>query len=189
MSDASVTTRRYVGRFAPSPTGLLHFGSLIAAVASYLQARSHRGLWRVRIENLDPPREQPGAATHTLRTLEAYGFQWDGEVMYQSRRMPVYREAVNDLVSAGHAYYCGCSRTQIEAAGKTGAFGPIYPGTCSADNVPGRRGRSVRVVTHDRHVGFNDEHQGSYEQRLESEVGVLSSAAQTLHGLSPGGSD
>ncbi len=162
---------RYIGRFAPSPTGALHFGSLIAAVGSYLQARSQQGLWRVRIEDLDPPREQPGAAAHILRTLDAYGLHWDGEVMYQSRRTPAYLEALNDLVAAGHVYYCGCTRSQIEAARRIGAFGPIYPGTCRKGMTFRGRGRSLRALTHDRSISFSDAHLGDYSQRLESEVG------------------
>lgn len=161
----------YVGRFAPSPTGPLHFGSLIAAVGSYLQARSQQGLWRVRIEDLDPPREQPGAAAHILRTLDAYGLHWDGEITYQSRRTPAYLEALNDLITAGHAYYCGCTRSQIKAAGRVGAYGPIYPGTCRTGITSHGRGRSLRVLTHDQPISFRDAHLGDYSRRLEPEVG------------------
>ena len=87
----------YIGRFAPSPTGLLHIGSLLTALASYADARAQGGRWLVRMEDLDPPREMPGAAAHILRTLEAFGFEWDGEVAYQSRRHPLYRAALQSL--------------------------------------------------------------------------------------------
>ncbi|MGH8502278.1 MAG: tRNA glutamyl-Q(34) synthetase GluQRS [Gammaproteobacteria bacterium] len=161
----------YVGRFAPSPTGPLHYGSLIAAVGSYLQARSRAGLWRVRIEDLDPPREQPGAAANILRTLEAYGFRWDGEVMYQSRRLPSYRAALGGLVRARNAYYCNCTRKRVEADGNPGAFGMIYSGACRDRRWAPGRGRSLRVVTHDQPIRFCDENFGDCCQRLESQIG------------------
>lgn len=94
----------YIGRFAPSPTGLLHIGSLLTAVASYADARAHQGKWLVRIEDLDPPREMPGAAADILRTLEAFGFEWDGEVAYQSRRYDLYQDTLDRLKAAGLVY-------------------------------------------------------------------------------------
>ena len=97
-------------RFAPSPTGLLHAGSMMTAVGSYLEARSRGGEWWVRMEDLDPPREMPGAADHILRTLEAFGFEWDGEVVYQSQRHHLYQAALQQLVDSGHVYPCSCSR-------------------------------------------------------------------------------
>src|SRR6185295_78909 len=101
----------YTGRFAPSPTGPLHFGSLVAALASWLDARAARGRWLVRIEDLDTPRVQPGAADGILRSLERLGLHWDGEVLYQSRRAPLYREAVEKLQQ--NVYWCGCTRREI----------------------------------------------------------------------------
>lgn len=159
----------YIGRFAPSPTGPLHFGSLIAAVGSYVQARSQRGLWRVRIEDIDPPREQRGAATNILRALDIYGFRWDGGVMYQSRRTQAYRAALDQLVSTRQAYYCNCTRKQVEANGEPGAFGTIYSGICRSRNLT--RGRSLRVVTNDQPIRFEDQNFGGCCQRLESEIG------------------
>ena len=94
----------YIGRFAPSPTGLLHIGSLLTAVASYADARAHQGKWLVRIEDLDPPREMPGAADDILRTLEAFGFEWDGEIAYQSRRYDLYQDTLDRLKAAGLVY-------------------------------------------------------------------------------------
>ena len=104
---------QYRGRYAPSPTGPLHFGSLVAAVGSYLEARRHGGLWLLRMEDLDPPREQPGAARAILRTLQACGMQWDGEVLYQSRRGDAYRAALDRLNQQGLIYPCACTRREI----------------------------------------------------------------------------
>lgn len=163
---------RYTGRFAPSPSGPLHFGSLVAAVGSYLQARSQGGRWLVRIEDLDPPRERPGAALQIVRSLEAYGLHWDGDILYQSRRILAYREAVCRLIEASHAYPCTCSRRDIETVAASGPFGLIYPGSCR--NAPARGSRSdaaIRVVTHDNQINFEDGNLGYTSQRLSSEVG------------------
>src|SRR5689334_3538966 len=109
--QCTLSALMYVGRFAPSPTGPLHFGSLVAAVASWLDARAAGGRWLVRIEDLDRPRVQPGAAEEILRTLAAFGLEWDGEVLYQSCREPLYRDALQRLEP--HTYWCACSRREI----------------------------------------------------------------------------
>ncbi|MGU3414269.1 tRNA glutamyl-Q(34) synthetase GluQRS [Enterobacteriaceae bacterium C23F] len=114
----------YIGRFAPSPSGELHFGSLIAALGSYLQARAQRGKWLVRIEDIDPPREVPGAAQTILRQLEHYGLHWDGEVVWQSQRHDAYRERLAWLHEQGLSYYCTCTRARIQSVGG------IYDGHC-----------------------------------------------------------
>lgn len=163
-----MSEQRYVGRFAPSPTGPLHFGSLVAAVGSYLQARSRGGRWLARIDDLDTLREQPGASACILDALKIYGFHWD-EVVYQSRRTDRYRDAQIRLTRAGDAFHCDCTRKMIAAHGRAGAFGPIYPGTCRARGLSA--GRGLRLRTHDREIGFNDELLGYHRQRLESEVG------------------
>ena len=118
----------YVGRFAPSPTGPLHFGSLVAALASWLDARAAEGRWLVRIEDLDAPRAVPGAADDILRTLEALGLGWDGPVLYQSRRAASYRAALATL----DTYWCGCTRREIadSSIGRASDGAQIYPGTC-----------------------------------------------------------
>ncbi|RTZ15000.1 tRNA glutamyl-Q(34) synthetase GluQRS [Vibrio aquaticus] len=124
----------YIGRFAPSPSGPLHFGSLIAALGSYFQAKSQRGQWLVRIEDLDPPREMPGASKLILETLEAYQLHWDGEVVYQSERHDLYQDQINTWLQSGQAYYCQCTRKQIKAAGG------FYMATC----------RDLALTNHDQ---------------------------------------
>jgi glutamyl-Q tRNA(Asp) synthetase len=114
----------YIGRFAPSPSGELHFGSLIAALGSYLQARARQGKWLVRIEDIDPPREVPGAAQTILRQLEHYGLHWDGDVLWQSQRHDAYRERLTWLHEQGLSYYCTCTRARIQSVGG------IYDGHC-----------------------------------------------------------
>lgn len=158
----------YVGRFAPSPTGPLHFGSLLAAVASYLDARKAGGRWLVRIENIDPPREQPGAIASILQALEDYGFEWDDAVVYQSASEAAHHRAVETLIERGLAYPCGCSRRDLADAPR-GPLGSIYPGTCRRGSTAADT--AIRVRTHDRPVGIDDRLQGRYEQRLESESG------------------
>ena len=161
----------YRGRFAPSPTGDLHFGSLVTAVASYLDARSVGGQWLVRIENLDPPREVPGSADNILRTLEAFGFRWDGAVLYQSDRAHFYQEVINNLIGARLAYPCACSRRELAGSAKPGIDGPVYPGNCRKGLPPDREGRAVRLLTDDDEISFEDRIQGQCGQRLESEIG------------------
>ncbi len=162
---------RYCGRFAPSPTGPLHFGSLLAAVASFLQARVRNGIWRVRIEDLDPPRETAGAAADILRTLEVFGLHWDGEVRYQGRRGPAYAAAVEKLADAGRIFPCACSRREIADRGIGGVDGPVYPGTCRNGLPPGRSARALRVRTDAAVVSFNDAIQGPMSLDLERAVG------------------
>ncbi|MEM6640641.1 MAG: tRNA glutamyl-Q(34) synthetase GluQRS [Pseudomonadota bacterium] len=119
----------YVGRFAPSPTGPLHAGSLVTAVVSYLQARMSGGQWLLRIEDIDPPREQPGAATHIIATLESYGFRWDGPIRFQSERLEHYRRQLDSIKQ--HTFWCQCSRRDIQDARRTAVLSHNgYPGTC-----------------------------------------------------------
>ena len=120
----------YRGRFAPSPTGPLHFGSLVAAVGSYLDAKHHQGKWLVRIEDLDTPRSVKGAADNILRTLENFGLHWDGDVLYQSQRTDAYEEALQKLQVIGAAYPCSCTRKDIADSALHGIDGMVYPGTC-----------------------------------------------------------
>jgi glutamyl-Q tRNA(Asp) synthetase len=172
MSGASVTQHpSYCGRFAPSPTGPLHFGSLVAAVGSFLQARAHGGRWLVRMEDLDPPREVAGAADDILRTLERFGLAWDGEVMYQSRRAAAYREAIEQLRRRGVLYACGCSRREIADSSIAGIDGPVYPGTCRHGLPAGRLERALRVRTDGARIAFDDRWQGRQVCELEGLIG------------------
>ena len=172
-SDSSATgtiatAKQYVGRFAPSPTGPLHFGSLVAAVASYLQARAREGLWLVRIEDIDPPREQPGASELIVTALEAYGFEWDGPVIYQGQSRPQHDAALQTLIDQGLAYPCGCSRKDLADVPR-GPLGTIYPGTCRAGcDAPET---AIRLRTTDELITFDDALQGPQTQCLESESG------------------
>lgn len=158
----------YIGRFAPSPTGPLHFGSLLAAIASYLQSRTANGRWLLRIEDIDPPREQPGADKLILDTLESYGFEWDGPVTYQSHFRERHEASIEKLIATGLAYPCSCSRRDLAAAVR-GPLGAIYPGTCrkgcESSDV------AVRVRTHGNPITFTDRLQGRRTMRLESASG------------------
>jgi glutamyl-Q tRNA(Asp) synthetase len=158
----------YVGRFAPSPTGPLHFGSLAAAVASYLQARVNDGQWLLRIEDIDPPREQPGATDAILKALDRYGFEWHHDVIYQSASRQAHEEALQSLLSRALAYHCGCSRRDLADAPR-GALGTIYPGTCR--NGCDAAETAIRLRTTEVPVSFVDGLQGPQSQRLEPESG------------------
>ncbi len=162
----------YCGRFAPSPTGPLHLGSLVAAVGSYLQAKSRQGQWLVRIEDLDPPREIPGAADAILRTLERYGLYWDKTVTYQSQRHNAYAAALDELTRQGVLYPCDCSRKEVAATGRAGPYGMIYSGRCRAHHKAGTTSRSaLRVRVHDQPIVFEDALRGRVSQQLAQEVG------------------
>lgn len=163
--------KSYRGRFAPSPTGPLHFGSLIAAVASYLDARSHNGEWLVRIEDVDTPRVIAGAADDILSTLANCGLVWDGPIVWQSRRNDAYAAALRTLVELGVVYPCGCSRREIADSALNGIEGPVYPGTCRSGVAPGKTPRALRIDTRAQHIAFDDLLQGRVTQDLETAVG------------------
>jgi glutamyl-Q tRNA(Asp) synthetase len=165
----SARNKTYRGRFAPSPTGPLHFGSLIAAVGSFLDARSCDGEWLVRMEDLDPPREVSGAADDILRTLEAFGLYWDSEVMYQSQRHDAYQQALEQLEHAQLVYPCGCSRKDIQ--GNAAGSGDVYPGTCRNGLPQGREARSLRLRVPDLDARFGDRLQGDIEEWLPGKSG------------------
>ncbi len=162
----------YRGRFAPSPTGPLHFGSLIAAIGSYLQARSQHGEWLVRMEDLDPPREVAGASDAILRTLEHYGFEWDGPVLYQSSRTEAYLETLEQLRREGRSYRCSCTRKQIaDETQRLGLPAGVYPGSCRGAAISEHQRHAIRLLSPEGVVGFHDALQGHYSQQLEKEVG------------------
>jgi len=154
----------YTGRFAPTPSGHLHFGSLVAALASYLDARAVGGRWLLRMEDLDPPREEPGAQAAILTALESYGFEWDGEMVRQSDRHEAYQQVIDRLFSQGLAYACTCSRKQLEP------YQGIYPGLCrNAGHDPEDAAIRLRVPELDYH--FIDRVQGEFRQHLGREAG------------------
>ncbi len=178
----------YLGRFAPSPTGPLHFGSLVAALASYCDAKANQGKWLVRMEDVDKPREMAGAADDILRTLEAFGFAWDGEVLYQSQRVAIYENSLSYLQHKGLIYACSCSRKEIaDSATHNGIDGAIYPKICyqktsknisdkSASDFNASDSRtetaSWRINVDDAgSIAFVDAIQGNVSQNLSRDIG------------------
>jgi glutamyl-Q tRNA(Asp) synthetase len=160
------------GRFAPSPTGPLHLGSLVAAVGSWLFARREAGTWLVRMEDLDTPRVIAGSADEILRALERYGLTWDGDVVYQSQRIALYDHALNALRAKNLVYDCGCSRAELSrAASAPVGREPIYPGTCRGGLPAGRVARAVRFRTSHEVIRFDDAIRGSIEEDVANETG------------------
>lgn len=161
-----------VGRFAPSPSGPLHFGSLLAALGSYLSIRRQGGLWLLRIEDLDPLRTVPGSEDQLLRTLEGLGLEWDGPLLRQSERSAAYETALEQLAGQGVLFPCSCSRKEILAsAPHAGEEGPIYPGTCREGLRAGQEARALRLRVDDSCITFVDRLYGPYQQNLAEEVG------------------
>ena len=161
----------YVGRFAPSPTGPLHFGSLVAALASWLDARAAGGTWQLRMEDLDRRRERPGAAATIVRQLEAAGLEWDGPVSYQSARTAFYDRALEPLQRAGLTYACGCTRREMADSALAIDGSRIYPGTCRDGIALGRSARALRLRTPEKPICFTDRLQGVIVQSVAREVG------------------
>jgi len=161
-----------IGRFAPSPTGPLHFGTLLAALGSYLVAKQSSGRWLLRIEDLDQPRVVAGSADAMLSLLDDLGFEWDGQVLYQSQRFERYRDILNLLGNNGYLFECACSRREILAsAPHSGDEGPVYPGTCREGPKGQRAERSIRLRVDDRPVVFEDKLYGEQQQNLQAEIG------------------
>lgn len=160
-----------IGRFAPSPSGPLHFGSLLAALASFLEARTRNGCWLVRIEDIDTPRVVPGAADAILRSLEAHGLYWDGSVLYQSRRLASYTAALARLDAADSLYPCTCSRRELARWTSPGVTGRVYPGFCRSGPRRPQRPAALRVRTQSIRIRFVDRLQGGFSQQLEVDVG------------------
>jgi glutamyl-Q tRNA(Asp) synthetase len=154
----------HAGRFAPSPTGDLHFGSLISAVASFLQAKQLNGEWLIRMEDIDPPREIPGSAKRILEDLGRLGMNSDRPVLFQSTRTAAYDSAIDTLLSEGKAFWCGCSRKDLPPSG-------IYPGTCREGLAPGTEARTVRLNVAGSIICFTDLIQGAVEENLEQSTG------------------
>ncbi|MBL4572324.1 MAG: tRNA glutamyl-Q(34) synthetase GluQRS [Gammaproteobacteria bacterium] len=155
----------YIGRFAPSPTGPLHFGSLLAALASFLDARANQGKWLMRIEDLDPPREPAGSAELILQQLQDLGMIWDDEVLYQSTRLDAYKEIVDQLQDRDLCYPCNCTRGQVREMGR------LYNGSCRKRCAPPEKPYALRLKTKALEIGFDDEIQGHFSQQLELDAG------------------
>lgn len=163
----------YRGRFAPSPTGPLHFGSMVAALGSYLHAKRRQGVWLLRMEDVDEPRCNQQAASAILRSLEACGFAWDGEVMVQSQRKARYRAVLEQLLAAGRVFPCACTRSELTVSGAGAAIdgGLLYPGTCRNGLPAGRLPRAWRLRVADVDVAFDDGLLGHQSQNLARDVG------------------
>ena len=160
-----MNNQTYRGRFAPSPTGELHLGTLLAAVGSYLQARSQQGEWLMRIEDVDTTRSVEGAADALLRALESFGFEWDGEEVYQSQRTEFYQSALDILSKKDLIYPCTCSRKKLADEGL------VYAGHCRHRHLPLNEEHALRLRIEDRITGFDDQVIGKYQQQLASECG------------------
>jgi len=173
MSSINPNSQAYIGRFAPSPTGPLHFGSLVSALASYVDAHHNHGKWLVRMEDLDPPREQAGAADAILHCLEDYGLEWDDSVLYQSQRWDIYETYLEQLRQQGLIYACNCSRQDLQA------MGGIYNGRCRNRFVDITKPHAQRLKLYDLPPGFSDSDQltftdliqGKQTQNLRTEAG------------------
>jgi len=161
----------YRGRFAPSPTGPLHFGSLVAAAGSFLEARTQGGAWLLRMEDVDAPRCSQAAADDILRTLEACGFAWDGEVVRQSRRTEAYEAALERLKDRGRVFACACTRKELADSAIAPDGAAIYPGTCRQGVPAGRLARAWRLRVGNARVGFDDAIQGRIDSDLALDAG------------------
>jgi len=164
--------KKYRGRFAPSPTGPLHLGSMITAVASYLQAKSQNGHWLLRIDDIDTPRVIAGATDDILRTLTCFKMYWDESIFFQSQQQPHYQAALAQLDHQDDIYHCLCSRKQIATIAKPGPYGPIYPGKCRhlKQHAPHHRS-AIRLKTHATCITINDRVQGKVSQNIQQDIG------------------
>lgn len=166
-------TAQHVGRFAPSPTGPLHFGSLVAALGSHVAARAAGGRWLLRIDDIDPPREQRGAVDTIRRQLEAHGLEWDGEIVFQGRRGEHYAAALERLHACGVLYRCTCTRRELAAAAAHGPLGTVYPGTCRAGPAAPRRDAALRLRMDAGWVTLDDAVQGHCALDAGADLGDL----------------
>jgi len=169
---ATSPTPSYVGRFAPSPTGPLHFGSLVTAVASYLQAQVNNGVWLIRVEDIDPPREVADSADQILESLKAHGFEWDEDnVLWQSSRLDDYEAAIRKLYDAGVVFPCECSRKQLKESAEQGPLGLIYPGTCRHADLPYTDSGTMRMLTDGVPVHIEDQLQQPVDCIPDRDIG------------------
>ena len=164
----------YVGRFAPSPSGPLHYGSLVTATASYLQAKHNDGQWLLRIEDIDPPREISGATDDILFTLERFEFEWDQAPLYQSTRLEQYRSVINNLVRLDQVYACSCSRKDLANDIQKSELGKRYPGTCANKKLDTTDASfNLRLRTENKNVTFQDATYGEIAHNLFKEIGDI----------------
>jgi len=163
---------QYIGRFAPSPTGPLHFGSLVAAVASYCDAKAKQGQWLLRIENVDTTREVKGAAQGMIECLEAYGFEWDGDILFQNQRSAIYQDYLDKLIDLGLAYPCQCTRKAIaDMNPDIGLEGYLYPGTCRHNKPAHGDSHAWRMPVGDQTVAFHDRTVGLMTHNMARDIG------------------
>jgi len=155
----------YIGRFAPTPSGYLHFGSLVAALASYLDARQQQGQWLIRVEDLDQPRSVPGASQHIIDTLACYGMHSDGEILFQQDRLALYRAQTDQWLETGQAYYCNCSRRELAK------FHGVYPGTCRNRQLSAADDHAVRLIVPDQAITTLDRLQPPVTENLNNTLG------------------
>lgn len=166
--------QNYVGRFAPSPSGPLHYGSFVAATASYLQAKHNNGQWLLRIEDIDPPREVIGATNDILATLEFFQFAWDQTPLYQSTRFDEYHSALNILTQRSQAYACSCSRKDLTDNIQKSTLGKRYPGTCAKKQLEVKSTKlNIRLRTDDKFISFHDANYGDLSHNLFKEIGDI----------------
>ena len=158
--------QNYKGRFAPSPTGPVHFGTLVAAVGSYLQAKKNKGAWLIRMEDVDITRKVDGADIDILKTLEAFGFEWHGEIIYQSEQTAHYEQAIEQLISQSLIFPCLCSRKQLSKSDST-----IYPGSCRSRQLPEKKEHALRLLSKDISIEFNDAVMGRQSQNIKQHCG------------------
>lgn len=162
----------YIGRFAPSPTGPLHFGSLLAAVASYCDAKFNQGKWLLRLEDIDKPREMAGASDTILQQLDAFGFEWDGEILRQSQHDCYYEKALNALQNQQLIYACTCTRKEVaDSSNIVGIDGLVYPRTCLNQAIKANAAFALRVRVDGAEIEFEDAIQGKVRQNLQNDVG------------------
>ncbi len=159
-------SQNYIGRFAPSPTGPVHFGTLIAAVGSYLQAKKNNGVWLLRIEDVDITRKIEGADVDILNTLEAFGFEWQGDIVYQSERSEYYQQALDQLITQSLVFPCICSRKQLAESNSD-----VYPGTCRDRKLPEKNQHALRLQAKDISIKFNDTVMGAQSQNIKQQCG------------------
>lgn len=164
--DTRTQEEKYIGRFAPSPTGPVHFGTLLAAAGSYLQAKKNNGDWLVRMEDVDITRKVDGSDLEILHTLEAFGFEWQGDVMYQSEQTEDYQQALEQLIEQSLVFPCVCSRKQLAASGSE-----IYPGTCRKHKLPETGEHALRLLATDITIEFDDLIMGQQSQNIARRCG------------------